>query len=410
MSLTVRILIGLGLGLALGILGAATQHPALLALKPIIEPIGTVWLNALRMTIIPLVVSLLVTSIASASEAAGAGRASARAVLVIAAMLCGAAAFTAIVAPALMAIFPVDVETAARLTSSVAGDSGATPATLPLSQWFIDIIPANPIKAAADGAMLSVVVFALLLGFATARLGAESRAALVGFFSALGEALMLIVHWVLVLAPIGVFALVLPVAMNAGVGIVGALGHYVVLLVVLCVLVTLLVYPATRVFAGVPIAQFAEAVAPAQAVAFSTRSSLASLPAMLEGAKTRLGVPGVVAGLVLPLAVSLMRITSPVVNLASAIFVANLYDIRLSPLTIAVGAFVAVVTNLGAVGLPGHVSFMAARLPVALAMGVPVEILALLIAVDVIPDTFQTVGNVTADVAAAAIVNERSRA
>lgn len=409
MSLTVRILIGLGAGLLLGIIGATTRHPALLALQPIVEPIGSLWLNALRMTIIPLVVSLLVTSVASASEAADAGRVSARAIAVIAAMLCGAALFSALATPALLAVFPVDAETAAALTASVAGDATTTTAPPPMGQWIIDIIPANPIKAAAEGAMLPVVAFALLLGFAASRLGSESRSALVGFFRALGEAMMMIVHWVLALAPIGVFALVLPVALTAGVDIVGALGHYVVLLVVLCVLVTLLIYPVTWLCAGVPIARFARAVAPAQGVAFSTRSSLASLPAMLEGADTGLGIPRVIAGLVLPLAVSLMRITSPVVNLAAPIFFAHLYGMELSALQIAVGAAVAVIANLGAVGLPGHVSFMAARLPVFLAMGVPIEVFALMIAVDVIPDTFQTVGNVTADVSAAAIVGRRAQ-
>jgi len=402
MSTTLQILAGLAASLLLGLIGAATEHPSFLSLNAFVEPIGTLWLNALRMTIVPLVVSLLVTSIALASEAAGAGRTTARAIAWIAAMLGAAALFAALMTPLVLALFPLDPGAAAALAA--AGSPDVQPQVLPLAQWFTEIIPANPIRAAADGAMLPIVVFALLLGFATARLENPSRDRLVGFFRALADALMTIVHWVLRLAPIGVFALVYPVALSAGANVVGAIGHYVVVLVALCLLVTAVLYPVTWLAGSVPIARFAAAVAPAQAVAFSTRSSLASLPAMLEGTQSQLRIPTAVTGLVLPLAVSLMRITSPVVNLGAAIWVAALLAVDLSAIEIMTGAIVAALTSLGAVGLPGHVSFMATRLPIFLAMGVPIEILGLLLAVDVIPDTFQTVGNVTADVSVTTIV------
>ena len=139
----------------------------------------------------------------------------------------------------------------------------------------------------------------------------------------------------------------------------------------------------------------------------STQSSLASLPAMLESARERLGLPRAVAALVLPMAVTLFRITSPVQYIVAAAFVAWAYGIELTALQLSTGAALAVVISLGSVGLPGQVSFMATVMPVTQSMGLPVEPLGLLLAVDTIPDVFATTGNVTADVSATAMVEGR---
>src|SRR5690606_32165655 len=153
---------------------------------------------------------------------------------------------------------------------------------------------------------------------------------------------------------------------------------------------------------------FAKATLPAQVVAASTQSSLATLPAMLESARERMGITRAVAGLVLPMAVTLFRITSPIQYVVAACFVAWAYGIELSALQLAAGAALAVVISLGSVGLPGQVSFMATVLPVTQSMGLPVEPLGLLLAVDTIPDVVATTGNVTGDLAAAGIVSRHS--
>lgn len=403
-SLTLRVLLGLVLGLAGGALVGAVGHPALDALMSVVEPLGTLWLNALRMTVVPLVVSLLVTGIAEASAAARAGRVGGRTLLVIAALLTAAGLYSAVATPLLLGWFPIAEETGAALRATL-GSGVESAARVPgFAEWIAGLVPANPIESAAAGAMLPLVVFSLLLGLAAARLVPERRASLLGFFAALGDAMMVIVHWVLLLAPIGVFALVFPVGAGSSIATLGALGHYVLLLSSLCVIATFLLYPIAALFGGVSPRRFASAAAPAQAIAFSTRSSLASLPVMLESATERLGLPGSISGLVLPLAVSLMRVTSPIVNLASAVFAAALLGIELTPVQIATGAAVAVVASLGAVGLPGQVNFFAMKVPIFLSMGVPLEVLGLMLAVEVIPDTFMTVGNVTGDLAATAIV------
>jgi Na+/H+-dicarboxylate symporter len=168
--------------------------------------------------------------------------------------------------------------------------------------------------------------------------------------------------------------------------------------------VTLLLYPVAVVFGGERLRRFAAGILPAQIVAASTQSSLASLPAMIDSARTRLGHPSSVVALVLPMAVSLFRITSPMQYLGAATFVAWMHGIDVSAAHLAVAAALAVVLSLGAVGLPGQVSFMAATMPVTSAMGLPLEPLGLLLAVDTIPDVFATVGNVSADLTASSIV------
>ena len=149
---------------------------------------------------------------------------------------------------------------------------------------------------------------------------------------------------------------------------------------------------------------FARAVLPAQAVAISTQSSLASLPAMLAVCRT-LGVRETTADFVLPLAVAIFRATSPAMNLAVAMYVARLTGVSLTPAVIAAGVAVAVVTTVGSVSLPGTVSFITSISPIALAMGVPLEPLALLVAVEMVPDIMRTIGNVTMDVAVTATVD-----
>ncbi len=148
------------------------------------------------------------------------------------------------------------------------------------------------------------------------------------------------------------------------------------------------------------------AVAPVQVVAASTQSSLATLPAMIECARERLLVTPRVAHLVLPLAVAVFRYTSPLGNLGVCLFIAALYGLEPSLLQLAGAILVAIAVSIGSVGLPGQVSFIASVAPICAALGLPVEVLGILVAVEIIPDIFRTVGNVTADLAVSTLVDE----
>ena len=403
MSNTTRILLGLIAGACAGLLLAWFDPGAAAQAADLTQPIGRLWLNALQMTVVPLVFALVVVGVSAANDAAASGRTARRALIVFALLLSVGAAFMAILAPLLLSFLARDPELIEKLRATIPADAGAA-AHVGFGDWFAAIIPANAIGAAAQSAMLPLVVFALFFGFALTRIDAARRARMVELFQALADTMIVIVRWVLWAAPLGVFALVLAVCARTGSGVISALGWYIALLSSMYIAITLLLYPVARVFGRERLRRFAAAILPAQVVAASTQSSLASLPAMVESARERLDYAPATVALVLPMAVSLFRITSPMQYIGAAAFVAWIYGIDVSAVQLAAAAALAVVLSLGAVGLPGQVSFMAATMPVTAAMGLPIAPLGLLLAVDTIPDVFATIGNVSADLTATSIV------
>ena len=409
MSSSTRMLIGLIAGIAAGIAIAALQTPILARLVTIIEPLGTLWVNALRMTLIPLVFSLLVSSIASAADMGTIGRVGSRAMMLFVALLFLAAVFTALAAPPMLGWLAIDPATVESLRSSTNNGAVEAAKNAPtLIQRLVNLIPVNPIKAAAEGDILPLIIFAVLFGAAIRGVVSEKRNTVEAFFQGVAQAMLLVIRWVLLLAPIGIFALALPLAQRLGTTLVAALAYYVVLLSGLATVVLLSLYPLSVLWARVSLRRFVRTVVPAQTIAFSTQSSLAALPAMIEEAEKGLALPPEVTGLVLPLAVSVFRICNPVAQICGALFIARLYDIHLGAAQMATLIVTAVFVSLGSVGLPGGVALLV-TLPVTFqAIGLPIESIAILLAVDVIPDAFRTPANVTADMAVAAIVAHQS--
>jgi len=405
MSLTLRAAIGLTAGLITGIAISLSNNTSLLAAIPLVEPIGAVWVNALQMTVIPLVVSLLITGVGSSADAAAIGRVGLKALVVFLVLLFAAATFAALVTPPLLLWLPVDSATATSLQTNTGSAVAERAKDLPtLGQWLVNLIPVNPMRAATEGAMLPLITFTLLFGFALTRIAPDLRLIVLSFFRGTAEAMLVIVRWVLLFAPVGIFALVLPLSAKMGLGAVGALAYYVVLASALPVVVMLCLYPLAISLGSVPLGRFFRATMPAQAVAFSSQSSLASLPALIEGAERRLGLPPRITSFVLPLAVAVFRLSAPIRMTVGALFIAHLYGIPLGAMQIATVALTSVLIGIGGVGLPGGANFFASFVPVFLAAGLPIEGVGILLAVDTVPDMFQTVNNVTADMAATTIV------
>ncbi|MFC4765376.1 dicarboxylate/amino acid:cation symporter [Dyella koreensis] len=408
MNATTRVLIGLAAGAALG-LALDAWHPATaLRVADVAQPFGRLWLNALQMTVVPLVFALVIVGVNTATDAAASGRVARRSIVVFVVLLVAGALFAALAAPLLFALFPRSPALTEALGRAVA--TPVTAAPMGWADWFNGIVPSNAIMAAAQSAMLPLVVFALFFGFALTRIEAKRRALIVEFFQAVADAMIVVVRWVLWVAPLGVFALILAVCARAGLHMLGALGIYVLVECLLYLAVTAMMLPVALVWGGERTRRFIAALVPAQIVAASTQSSLASMPAMLDSAGGRLGYPPHVTALVLPMAVSLFRLTSPVQYVTSACFIAWAFGMDLGVAQLVAGALLAVVISLGSVGLPGQVSFMATNLPVAQAMGVPVGPLGLMLAVDTLPDALATLGNVTADLTATSVVAKQSMA
>lgn len=392
---------GLVVGLVFGIALADT-----LAADPVLaiaQPIGRLWLRALQMTILPLVAGLLVIGIGEAVAAARAGSMAGRTLGTFAVVLAAGTLTSAFLTPLLLSWFPLPEAAAAALRQAVPGAS----TTVPQAGAFIEsLIPANVFAAAAGDAILPVIVFTALLGIAITRLPEAPRAQLSGLFAALAGAMLIVIGWVLRVAPLGVFCLALGVGAQSGTSAIQALAHYIAVVATLGGIVLLAAYAVAVFAAGRPLGGFVREMVPVQVVAVSTQSSLASLPAMLA-ACDRLGVARSSAEFVLPLAVALFRATSPGMNLAVCIYVAQLSGVALTPQVLAAGIAMALVTTVGTVSLPGTISFVSSIGPIALAMGLPLEPLALLVAVEMLPDIMRTVGNTTMDVAVAATTDRR---
>ena len=390
---------GLVTGLIAGSLIAG--QPVAERVLPVVQPVGTLWLRALQMTIIPLVAALLVLGITQLASAARAGATARRMLTLVAATLVFSGLATIIALPLLLDAIPPPPGAQSLLAENV--DPQQVPG---LAEFFLSLVAPNIVAAAAETAMLPLTIFFALFAVAITRLPEDQSVILRSFFEAVANAMLMVIGWVLWLAPVGVFALALGVALRAG-GDAAFLTliHYILSVAAMggIVLVAAFVVGAMR---HGPVA-FARAMLPAQAVAISTQSSLASLPAMLASAR-RLDVSENVADFVLPLSVAIFRATSPAMNLGVAIYVAHLFGIELGLPAMLAGLAVAFMISIGSVSLPGSISFVVSIGPIALAMGVPVEPLALLVAVEMIPDIMRTLANVTADVALASATDREN--
>jgi Na+/H+-dicarboxylate symporter len=393
-ALTFAALVG---GLLAGIAGGAMGAPT--ALTDIAALIGGLWLRALQMTIIPLVAALLVLGLVQMIMAARVGTVARRMLAIMVAVQLAGGAFTSIAMPALLRAFPVP-EGAGAFLAKTPESVGEVPGVL---DFMASLVSPNIIAAAAETAMLPLTLFFVMFAVAITRLPEDQGERLLGFFHALGNVMLLIIGWVLGIAPIGVFALAYGVGVQSGGGAFAALGHYVLTVTAMGTFILALAY-GIAIGLGRTGARFASAVLPAQAVALSTQSSLASLPAMLDSAG-RLSLRASTAEFVLPLAVVIFRATSAAMNLAVVYYIAALAGVEVSPTVAVAGILIASVISLSAVSLPGSISFVVSIGPIALAMGVPVEPLALLVAVEMLPDLMRTLGNVTMNVAVTSAVD-----
>jgi Na+/H+-dicarboxylate symporter len=407
LSPTARVLAGLLGGAALGI--ALTRWQASLAssLAGFLQPIGDLWLNALQMTVVPLVVALVVLGVASTRNVAESGRTARRALVTFLVLLSAGVAFAAVFAPFQLSLLPRDPQVIESLRAAI-GTPVTETVTTGFAQRIATIIPSNAIAAAAQSAMLPLVVCSLLFGFALTRVEASRRQQAVDLFQTLADTMVIIVRWVLWAGPLGVFALAFAMCVKAGASILSMLAWYILAQCALYLAVMVGLYLVAIFAGGQTLRRFAAGILPAQVIAMSTQSSLATLPAMVESAQNRLGCPPAVTSLVLPMAVSLFRMTSPVQYIGISSYIAWIYGVDLPLSQLAVAAALAVVISLGSVGLPGQVSLMATNMPVAQSLGLPVAPLGLMLAVETIPDAFATLGNVTGDLSATTVVARRA--
>ena len=274
------LLAGLLIGMAVG-----DAQPLL---KEVADVVGTMWLNGLRMTVVPLVVALLITGILQTADAASTGKLATRAIITMLVILWTVTIMAALLTPALIAMIPMPQGAAEALRGAL-GAVAPSEAPPPFGEFLKAMIPTNPINAAANDGILPLIVFTFAFAFAATQLAPEKRQTIKQFFEAIAEAMVVVIGWVLLLAPLGVFALGVVLGITAGAAAFGALAHYVLIVTTVGTVVFLSAYLVAIFGARFRFLDFVRAAIPAQAVAISTQSSLASLPTMVEGAKN-LGV------------------------------------------------------------------------------------------------------------------------
>jgi len=395
-------LLSLTLGFAVGSVAQGSVPAYARVLVAVAEPIGTLWVNAIRMTVIPLVVSLLISGIASTRERGEVGRLGVRALTVFVSLLAAVALFTAIVAPPLYQLLEIDAASAAALRERMAGGAPEVPPLPSFASWITSLVPVNPVASAVDGAMLPLIVFTVAFAVALTRLPHEARETVLVVFRSTGDAMLVLVRAVLWLAPLGIFALAISLGTRLGVSGAGAIGFYLLSHCALLIVAILLLYPVAVVLGRVSPALFARAALPAQAVAMGTRSSLAALPAMLDAATQRLHLREEVAGFALPLAVSTFRLNLSVSWIVGGLFIAKLYGVPFGVSSVATFYVAAVLMSFSVPGIPSGSLFVIA--PLFPTVGLPVEGVGILIALDAVPDIFKTTLNVTGHLTSAVVV------
>jgi Na+/H+-dicarboxylate symporter len=404
LPLGLRILVGLVLGACVGVLlpgpGLAPWSDGIAYIANIA---GKLWLSALQMTVLPIVFALLTIGLGRTSGTAGTGDSVARrAVFVFAALYLFSLIVAVILNQVLLDLWPVSAEATAAFGKVTASNVAAD--VPKAGDIILSLLPSNVFAAFAAGSMLPVVVFAVIFGLAMRRVEDSRRTQIVSLISALADVMFKIIAGVLLLAPLGVFALVLGTVHETGLAIVWGLAGYLRHVVTVATVMLVLVYPVAWLWGRIGIARFAAAAAPSQLVALSTQSSVGSLPVMLESAKT-LQISEASSSVALPLAVSIFRFSGPAITLTVAAYAASAAGLHIGTTQLVAGAMLAMLMEFTAVGLPNQVSMFALYAPVFAAFGAPLGFLPVMLAVETIPDAIGTAANVSMDIAATGVVD-----
>ena len=414
LSLTTWSILALTAGLGLGILGHETGSPALARIGEWIKPIGSMWVSALQLTVIPLVITNLLATISGAG-AKSVGKLGVRTFVLFLTMLLAAGVFAILLTPLFLSRLSLDPNTVATMSAAAASAkaggtlaAAANNAPVSISDWLSRLLPTNLVEAAVRGDIFPLLLFTGFFALAVTRLPSERQLLLTNVFESLACAMLQLVRWILVAAPVGVFALTYGLALKTGSSTGGILGAYIVIVSVLMLMFTVLLYPLSTFVGRVRMIDFARGVAPAQLVAVSSRSSIASLPALVEGGRDRLRLPSTGTSFVLPLSVSLFKVNRPISAVVKLMLVAHLYGIPLRPTTLVIFLATVMIISFTAPGIPQSGPGLK-TIPAYLAAGVPIEAIIVVEAVESIPDIFKTLLNVTGDMTVATLLTRSHR-
>ena len=389
------IALGLFLGLLVGLGAAATQNPLLQAIATESAPLGKIFINAIRMIVIPLVVSIMFASVARLGDIKMLGEIGGKTLgfywlTLIPAILLG------------MGVMHLGLGFVPEI-SMPAEDAIAVPQLRGITDFLVSLVPANIFEAAAKGAILPLIVFTALFAAAAGTLPAEQRDRMIAGADDISAALIKLVWWILWLAPIGVFGLIAPATAQMGWGIIQSLGVFILCVALALTLYLFLIYvPLLLLTAKVKPVSFFKGLAGAVTIAFSTTSTATAIPVTREEVTKNFGVSDTIADLLVPLGASMYRPGSALFQGAAIIFLAHIYGVPLAIGALGAVLFATFLVSLTVAPVPS--SGVVTMAPALEAIGVPVAGLALILGVDRIPDMMRSSVNVLGQAATAIVI------
>lgn len=390
MQLTTKILLGLLLGIIVGMLLQGNQTAA----DTYIKPLGALFLNMIKMIIVPLVFSSLIVGAASIGDPKALGR--------IGGKTLGYYLVTTAVAVLIGLVLATILKPGAGLV--LPADAVQDPAEVPsIMSTLLNMIPSNPLKGLVDGNILQVIVFALFLGIGSTALPNDISKPFINFFNSLAEIMYKITALIMKFAPIGVFGLIVPVVTQFGLDVLMPLSMVILAVYLGCVIHAVVVYStAVKVFAKISPLKFFKGIAPAALTAFSTTSSSGTLPVTIKNTRDNLGVSEKISSFVLPLGATINMDGTALYQGVCALFIAQVYGIDLTIGQMLTVVATATLGSIGTAGVPGA-GFIMLTL-VLQSVGLPLEGLVLIAGIDRILDMARTTVNVIGDASCAVVV------
>ena len=411
MSLTNRILLAMLAGVLLGsvlnilLQGGvlpegmrATLHSTLVAKNGVLDVVGRIFVSLLKLLVVPLVLVSLICGASSLGDSARMGP--------IAIKTMGLYLATTAIAVSMALLFASLVDPGAHVEVPGAANFHPVPPP-PLADVLVDMVPSNPVRAMAEGKMLQIIVFALLVGYAIAHSGEPGRR-IGSFFRDMEAVIMKIVEILMEVAPYGVFALLAKLFATMGLGAILNLAAYFFTVLAVLLFHALVVYGLMlRGLSGLSPTMLFRKMRPVWAFAFSTASSGATLPVTLNTVERRLGVHNSVAGFSIPLGATINMDGTAIMQGVATVFIAQVYGVELSMVALLSVVVTATLASIGTAAVPG-VGLITLSLVLQQA-GLPVEGIALIIGVDRLLDMVRTAVNVTGDVTVSVIVAKSER-
>ncbi len=392
MSLTKKILIGMGLGIIVGLILSSVGGYEVVNTY-ILGPVGTIFLNLIKMLVVPIVLASLILGTAGISDPKKLGRIGLKTLLFF------------LITTSLALVISISLATVMEPGVGIEATGGAefeAEEAPPVGETLLNIIPTNPIQAMVEGNMLQVISFAIILGFGLARLRKRTET-IYNLVEQANDILMYLVTAIMKLAPYGAFALIATAIGDQGMEALQAMIMYFLVVVLALFIQLTVVYGSAVYFLGkMNPFQFIKGFFPAMAVAFSTSSSSATLPVSMDTAQKNLRVPKPISGFVQPLGATINMDGTGIMQGAATVFIAQMYGQGLGLTEILTVVLTATLASIGTAGVPGVGLIMLAM--VLQSVGLPVEAIGIVLGVDRLLDMTRTAVNITGDAACAVVV------